>query len=87
MVTDVTQLLLTIVLIISTILLVVIGVQVISILKELKQILTRVNNVVDSVEKVGLSLDSGFKELGGFFMGFKALLRVVDVLARKKHDK
>jgi hypothetical protein len=87
MTTDATQLLLIIILIVTTVLLVVIGIQIIGVLKELKQALGRINNIVNGIERVGLNLDGGLKEIGGFMVGIKSVLAFVNTLNTKKSKK
>ncbi len=83
---DTTQLLLTIVLSLSTCLLIIIGVQLIFVLRELKKTLHSVNRIVEGFDSLGAGLDHGLSEVAGFMNGFKALLKIVDVV-HKKHEK
>lgn len=84
---DSVQFLLTVVLTITTILLVVAGIQLIFVLKEVRTVLKKVNNIVSGFEKVGLSVEHGFSEIKGFLAGAKTLLKVVDIIHSKKNAK
>jgi len=85
---DTTQLLLIIVLGISCILLCIIGIQVIFVLKELRNVIKRVNNVVDGFESLGVGLDHGLSEVVGFFNGFKSIAKALEIVHqhKKKND-
>ncbi len=84
---DTTQLLLTIVLTLTTLLLIIIGVQLIFVLRDLRTTLKKVNSIIDGFENIGVGLDHGIGEVVGFINGIKTLLKVVDTVASKKHDK
>lgn len=84
---DTTQLLLTVVLTVTTILLVVVGIQFIFVLRELHTIVKKVNGIIEGFEKVGGSVEHGFKEIVGFFAGIKTLFKVVDVIHNKKNGR
>jgi hypothetical protein len=84
---DTTQLLLTIVLSLTTILLIIVGIQVIFILRELRKSLQRFNRVIDGFESVGFGLDHGINEVVGFLNGMKMVIKTVDAVRGKKHDK
>lgn len=84
---DTTQLLLTIVLLVTTVLLVIIGVQLIFVLKEVHKIIKKVNGVIEAFEKIGGSVEHGFGELIGFARGIKTLFKVVDLVHTKKNGK
>lgn len=84
---DSTQLLLTIVLSLSTILLIVIGLQLIFLLKELRQAIKNANKIIEGFESVGVGLEHGLAEVGGFINGFKALLKIIEHTHKKKNEK
>lgn len=84
---DTTQLLLTVTLTVTTFFLIVIGVQLIFILKDLRKILNKANNVIEGFEKIGLGIEHGFNEFVGFFMGIKTLLKIFENLKIKKDEK
>ncbi len=84
---DPVQLLLTVVLTVSTIILVIVGIQLIFILKELRKTLKKINEIIVSFERFGGSLGYGFSELLGFFTGIKSLIKVFDIIRRKKNGK
>ncbi len=84
---DTTQLLLTVTLTMSTIFLIVVGIQLIFVLRELRRTLKKVNNIVEGVEKLGVGLEQGWKELSGFVMGAKGVFKLIDHFHQKKHGK
>ena len=84
---DTTQLLLSVVLTVTTILLIVVGIQLIFILKDLRQLLKKVNNIVDDLEKVGVSFEHGFSEITGFLSSFKLIFRLINSLQNKKNGR
>ncbi|MEO6508465.1 MAG: hypothetical protein ABIO02_00775 [Patescibacteria group bacterium] len=85
---DTTQLLLIIVLSISCILLTVIGIQVIFVLRDFRNTIKRVNNVVDGFESLGVGLDHGLSEVVGFFNGFKSIAKALEIVHHhKKNEK
>jgi len=84
---DTTQFLLTIILSLSTILLLIIGLQLFFLLIELRKILKKINQVIDSFEKVGISLGHGFEEVLGFFSGLKVVLKIFDLFDKKNGKK
>ncbi len=84
---DNTQIMFTIVLTISTIFLVVIGVQLIFILKELREGLKKINKIIDNFEKVGGSFEQGVAEIMGFVSGIKSIIKLIDLLHKKKNEK
>jgi len=84
---DTTQLLLTVVLTVTTVLLVVIGIQLIFIFKDLRLLLKKANNIVNELEKVGVSFEHGFTEITGFLSGIKTIFHIVNTLQNKKNGK
>lgn len=84
---DTTQLLLSVVLTVTTILLIVVGIQLIFILKDLRQLLKKVNNIVEDLEKVGVSFEHGFSEITGFLSSFKLIFRLINSLQNKKNGR
>ncbi len=84
---DTTQLLLTIILSLTTVLLIVVGVQLIFVLRELRALMRNVNKVVEGFESLGVGLDHGLTEVVGFVNGFKSLMRVIETVNPKKHEK
>jgi uncharacterized protein YoxC len=84
---ETTQLLLTVILSLTTILLVIIGLQLIFILIDLRKILKKINQIIESFEKVGTSLEHGFDEVLGFFSGVKVLLKIFDLFEKKNGKK
>ncbi len=84
---DTPQLLLSVALTVSTILLVVVGIQLIFILKELRLVLKKINEIIAAFEKVGVSVEHGFSEVLGFFSGIKTLFKLINILQTKKDGK
>jgi hypothetical protein len=84
---DTTQLLLTIVLSISCILLTVVGIQLIFLLRDLKNTVARVNKIIDGFEGLSVGLDHGLAEITGFFNGFKTIMKALELVNHKKHEK
>jgi hypothetical protein len=84
---DSTQLLITVFLSITTLIMIVVGIQLVFVLKELRQVLKRANNIADGFEKIGMSLEYGFTEITGFVAGLKTIFKVIDVLHAKKNGK
>lgn len=84
---DTTQLLLTVVLTVTTILLIIIGIQLIFILKDFRNLLKKTNNIVDELEKAGVSLEHGFSEINGFLSGVKTLFKIINTFHGKKNGR
>ena len=84
---DTTQLLLTIALSVTTILLIIIGIQLIFVLKEVRTILKKANDVIHGFEKVGLSVEHGLTEAVGFATSLKTVLKIFDIIKNKKDGK
>ena len=84
---DTTQLLLIVVLSVTTILLIIVGIQLIFILREVRKLLVKSNNIVESFEKVGIAAEHGMGEITGFASGFRTLFKVIEFVHNKKHEK
>ncbi len=84
---DTTQVLLIASITVMTVILTIIGIQLIFVLRDFRSLLTKVNNIVDELEKVGMNVGSGFSEVMGFVSSFKKLFFIVDLLAKKKKGK
>lgn len=82
---DTTQVLLTIVLTTTTILLIIIGIQLIFILKDIRKLLKKVNNIINEMEKIGVSFEHGFSEITGFISGIKLIFRLINSFQAKKN--
>lgn len=80
---DQTQVILTITLTLSTIFLIIIGVQLIFLLRDLRKITRKMVNVIDALEKFGLSLEHGFSEVLGFLAGLKTIIKLADLIKKK----
>ena len=84
---DTTQLLLTIVLTITTVLLIAVGIQLIFVLREVRKTFLKINGIIESLEKVGVSVQHSFSEVSGFVSGVKSIFKVVDFIHSKKNAK
>lgn len=73
---------------IMTVLLTIIGVQLVFVLKDLRKLLTRANNIMNEFEKIGNGLSQGYSEVSAFVSGIGKLFQVVDLVSKskKKHD-
>lgn len=81
---DTTQILITVIVSITTILLSVIGIQLIVLLKDVRKILKRVNEMIDSIENAGFGISRGYSEMIGFFSGVRNVMKVVDHVSESK---
>lgn len=84
---DPTQIVLITAATIMTTLLVVIGIQLIFILKDVKKILTRVENMTGQIESIGLGLSSGYSEFISFFTGASKLFEFIHTLSTKRKTR
>jgi len=84
---EATQILLTIILSLSTIILVVVGIQLIFILNDIRKLLKKINLIIDSFEKIGLSFEHGLEEITGFVSAFKVILKFFDLFNKKNGKK
>lgn len=80
---DQTQIILTIALTISTVFMIIIGVQLIFLLRDIRKITKKIVNIIDILEKFGLSLEHGFSEILGFIAGLKTILKITEVVKKK----
>jgi len=81
---DPTQILLTLVLATTTIFLLVVGIQLIFLLRELRKTIKNANLIVNGFEKIGFSVNSGFKEIAGFLIGIKTMIKLIDSVTKPK---
>ena len=73
---------------VMTVLLTIIGVQLIFVLRDLRKLLTRANNIMDEFEKIGGGLSQGYSEISSFVTGIGKLFQVVELVTKsKKKDK
>lgn len=84
---DPTQILFTVVLTISAIFLVIVGIQLIFVLKELRLGLKKINKIIENFEKIGASFDQGIAEIMGFITAVKSVIKLVDLLHKKRNEK
>lgn len=84
---DVTQIILSITLIVTTVFLVLIGVEVVKLLRQIRTILSRADTVVDHFERMGTSVEGGFNEVVGFFGGLKSVFKIMEFFQNKKHGR
>lgn len=78
------QILLVSIVAILTILLVVIGVQLFYLLRELRVLIKKINNIVDDAEGLTKIVSSSFSSLSGFGAGLKAAANLVSLIRKKK---
>lgn len=81
---DTTQILLAITLSVTTLFLIIVGIQVVFLLRELREGIRKANTIVESFERVGMGVESGFNEVVGFLGGIKSVFKILDVLKKKK---
>lgn len=80
---DTTQILLMSAITILTVILTIVGIQLIFILRDTRVMLTKINNVVNEVQKMGLNVTHGYSDILGFFSGMKNILNVVEAISKK----
>ena len=83
---DTTQILLAITLSVTTLFLIIVGIQVVLLLRELRETARKANVIVESFERVGMGMESGFNEVVGFLGGIKSVFKILDVLKKKKDE-
>lgn len=83
---DTSQILIIAAITVMTVLITVIGIQLIFVLREVRQILKKVNTITSQLEDIGMGLSGSFSEVVGFVGGIKKLLQVIDYVSdgRKK---
>ncbi|MBI1862747.1 hypothetical protein HYS00_01365 [Candidatus Microgenomates bacterium] len=81
---DLTQIFLVITLAVTTIVLIFVGYQVFLVLREMKNILVRMNNVVGGLERMSTSVESGFNEVAGFVGGAKSVFKILEIIKNRK---
>ncbi|HLL60300.1 MAG TPA: hypothetical protein VK338_01155 [Candidatus Nitrosocosmicus sp.] len=81
---DTTQILLISAVTIMTIILTIVGIQLIFILRDVRILLTKVNNMVHDFEKLGSNFTHGYSEVLGFFSGVKNIFHLIDTLSKHK---
>ncbi len=84
---DTMQILLIVTLGTITVFSVIVGIQLFLVLKELKKTLATINKITLGFESIGVGLEKGFEEVSGFFNGFKALFKLLELVTSKKNDK
>ena len=77
---DTTQLLLSVVLVVTTVLLVAVGIQLVFILRHVRRILGRIDRVVEVFEKMGVEVRGSLAEVKGFVLGMKSLVKLMSLL-------
>ncbi len=83
---DTTQILLAVTLWVTTLFLIIVGVQVVFLLRELRETVRKANTIVESFERVGMGVESGFNEVVGFLGGIKSVFKILDVLKKRKDE-
>ena len=81
---DLTQIFLIVTLGVTTLVLVFVGYQMFQVLKEVKTILIKMNNVVGGLERMSTSVESGFNEVAGFVGGAKSVFSILEILKNRK---
>jgi len=84
---DTSQIILISAITVMTVILTVVGIQLIFVLKELRTFLGKANNIIEELEKIGVSAGHGYSEIVGFFSGLKKFFSVIDLLANKRAKK
>lgn len=72
---------------IMTTILTIIGIQLIFILRDIRRIVNRANDIMSSLEKLGMNFKSGSAELIGFIVGLKRVFTVIDHMSETKKKK
>jgi hypothetical protein len=85
--TDLTQIILSITLLVTTVFLVLIGLQVIKLLKQLRVMLGRVDSMVEGFERMGTSVEGGFNEVVGFFGGLRSVMKIMEFFNSRKNER
>lgn len=80
------QILLVAVVTVLTILLTVVGVQVVYILKEVREILRKTNNILNNAGEMTKTIASSFGSVAGFGAGLKAAMKFVSLFKKKKES-
>lgn len=81
---DLTQIFLVITLAATTIVLVAVGYQVFLVLREMKNMLVKMNRVVGGMERMSSSVESGFNEIAGFVGGAKSVFKILEIIKSRK---
>lgn len=84
---DTTQILLISAITVMTVILTVIGIQLVFVLKDLRIFLTKANNIISELEKIGLGVEHGYSDFLGFFTGIKKFFTIMDYISEKKSKK
>ncbi|OGK56886.1 hypothetical protein A3J15_00615 [Candidatus Roizmanbacteria bacterium RIFCSPLOWO2_02_FULL_38_10] len=84
---DTTQIILVAALTVMTVILTVIGIQLIFVLRDMRKMLIKINNIIEEFEKVGFNISHGYTEVIGFVSGIKRLFYLAEILSRKKKNK
>lgn len=64
-----------------------VGIQLIFVLREVRKTFLKVNGIIESLEKIGVSAQHSFSEITGFVSGLKAIFKVIDFVHTKKNAK
>lgn len=78
---DYTQVLIIAAITIMTVILTIIGVQIIFILKDVRNVLDRLNRIADALEAFGMNVQSGTAEIIGFVSGVRKVMTMVEHFA------
>jgi hypothetical protein len=80
---DTTQILLMSAITILTVILTIVGIQLIFILRDARVMLTKLNSMVNELQKMGINVTHGYSDILGFFSGVKNVLSVIDAVSKK----
>lgn len=81
------QILLVAVVTVLTILLTVVGVQVVYILRQVREILRKTNNILDNAGDLTKTLASSFGSVAGFGAGLKAAVKLISLFKKRKESE
>ncbi|GIW63809.1 MAG: hypothetical protein KatS3mg091_611 [Patescibacteria group bacterium] len=75
--TDTQIILINLALSVTTVLIIIIGIQLILVLRELRKVLRKSYEIIDTLESVGINAKEGFTEITGFLSGIKTIIKLV----------
>ena len=84
---DITQIILSVTLVVTTVFLILIGIEVFKLLRQIRTIVGRADALVENFERMGTSVEGGFNEVVGFFGGLKSVFKIMEFFHHKKHAK
>ena len=84
---DTSQILIVAAITVMTVLLTIIGIQLIFILRDVRNILKRVNGVTAELEKIGLGITGSYGEVIGFVSSIRKLFSIAEYVSDRKKSK